>query len=367
MSVVLSLGLGLALLVTVIEIDGYLRRQFMAALPERAPSFFFVDIQSVEVEKFDAFIRAQAPRATFERVPMLRGRIVAANDTPAEQLKPAQNAAWVLQSDRGITFSEQVPAGSRVTEGEWWAPDYNGPPLVSFEKKIAEGLGLKLGDPVTVNILGRNLTARIANLRTLDWQSLGINFVMVFSPSTFRGAPVTYIATLTYPGGGTTAEEIGLLRAAAAEFPAITTVRVRDALDAVGGLVTNLVLAIRGASALCLLVAVLVLGGALAAGHRHRVYDAVVLRTMGATRGRLILAYALEYLLIGLATAIFGVAAGSIAAAFVLNGVMNLSFAWLPAPALVAAIGAVAATVLLGLIGTFTALGQKPAPVLRSL
>jgi putative ABC transport system permease protein len=216
-------------------------------------------------------------------------------------------------------------------------------------------------------VLGRNLTARLANLRNLDWQSLGINFVMVFSPNTFRGAPVTHIATLTYPGGSTTEEETELLKAAATVFPSVTAVRVRDAIDAFGGIVTNLVLAIRGASALTLAVAVLVLGGALAAGHRHRVYDAVVLRTMGATRGQLILAYALEYLLIGIATALFGVAAGSLAGALVITQVMNLPFVWLPGPAAAAALAAVAATVVLGLASTFTVLGQKPAPVLRAL
>ncbi len=168
---------------------------------------------------FDAFIHAQAPRATLERVPMLRGRIVEANGVPAEELKPSQSAAWVLQSDRGITFTDEVPAGSRVVEGQWWQPNEQGPPLVSFEKKVADGLGLKIGDPVTVNVLGRNITARVANLRTLDWQSLGINFVMVFSPATFRGAPATDIATLTYPGGSTTDEETALLKAAADSLP----------------------------------------------------------------------------------------------------------------------------------------------------
>jgi putative ABC transport system permease protein len=365
-SVVLSLGLGLALLVTVIEIDGNLRRQFMAALPEKAPAFFFLDIQAAEAERFDAFVQGQAPRATLERVPMLRGRIVSANGIPAEELKPPQSAAWVLQSDRGITYTDAVPAGSRLVAGEWWKPDEQGT-LVSFEKKIAEGLGLKIGDPVTVNVLGRNITARIANLRTLDWQNLGINFVMVFSPATFRGAPSTHIATLTYPGGGNAAEEIALLKAVAAEFPAVTTVRVREALEAVGGIVNNLVLAIRGASGLTLLMAVLVLGGALAAGHRHRVYDAVILKTLGATRGRLLAAYAFEYLLIGLATALFAVAAGSAAAALVITQAMNLTFTWLPGPALAAAGIAVAAMVALGLAGTFAALGQKPAPVLRAL
>ena len=137
---------------------------------------------------------------------------------------------------------------------------------------------------MTVNVLGRNIDAQVANLRAVDWQSLGINFVMVFSPNTFRSAPSTHIATLTYAGGGTAEEEMALLKAVADAFPAVTTVRVRDAIDAVGSIVTNLVLAIRGASVLTLLVAALVLGGALAAGHRHRVYDAVILKTVGATR-----------------------------------------------------------------------------------
>jgi putative ABC transport system permease protein len=366
-SVVLSLGLGVAVLVTVIAIDGNLRRQFLAALPDKAPSFYFVDIPAADADKFDAFIHARAPRATLERVPMLRGRIVAAKGVPAEDLKPSPDASWALQSDRGITYGDEVPAGSRLVAGQWWKPDYRGPPLVSLEKRIADGVGLALGDQVTVNVLGRNLVATVANLRTVDWQSLGINFVMVFSPATFRAAPHTHIATLSYPGGGTSEEEAGLLKAMADAFPAVTTVRVREALDSVGHIVANLALAIRGASVLTLVVAVLVLGGALAAGHRHRVYDAVILKTVGATRMRLLSAYALEYLALGLATALFGVAAGSAAAALIITKVMNLPFAWLPGPLLTAAAGAVAATVLLGLVGTFTALGQKPAAVLRNL
>jgi putative ABC transport system permease protein len=365
-SVVLSLGLGLALLVTVVEIDGNLRAQFMAALPERAPSFFFLDIPAAEAVRFDAAIHADAPSATLERVPMLRGRIVAANGVPVEALKPTQAAAWVLQSDRGITYADEVPAGSRVVEGEWWKPGET-QSLVSFEKRVADGLGLKLGDAVTVNVLGRMITARIGNLRTLDWQTLGINFVMVFSPATFREAPHTDIATLAYPGGSTSAQEIALLKAVADAFPTVTTVRVRDALDAVGRVVTNLVMGLRGATALTLIVALLVLGGALAAGHHNRVHDAVVLKVLGASRRRLIGAYVLEFLLVGGATALFGIAAGSAAAALIVIRMMNLTFIWLAAPAVTAAAGAVAATVLLGLVGTFAALGQKPAPVLRNL
>ncbi len=366
-TVVLSLGLGLALLVTVLEIDGNLRKQFMAALPERAPSFFFLDIAGTEADRFDAFLRAQAPRASFERVPMLRGRIVSAGGTRAEDLKPRPDAQWVLQSDRGITYAGEIPQGSRLVEGTWWGQNYSGPPLLSFEKKLADGLGLKLGDQVTVNVLGRNITATIANMRVVDWQSLGINFVLVFSPGAFAGAPATHIATVTYPGGGTVGEETALLKAAAEAFPAVTAVRVKDALDAVAQVVMNLVLAVRGASAVTLIAAVLVLGGALAAGHRHRVYDAVVLKTLGATRRQLIAAYALEYLLIGLATVLFGVAAGSIAAWRIVADIMSLRFEWQGAPAIAAAFIALAITLVFGLIGTFAALGRKPAAVLRNL
>jgi len=364
---VLSLWLGLALLVTLVQIDGNPRRQFTAALPDKAPAFYFTDIPSTEVERFDAFIRGAAPDTTLERVPMLRGRIVSANGIKAEDLKPTPDAAWVLQSDRGLTYAGEIPAGSRVVEGEWWGPDYKGPPLVSFEKKLAQGLGLKLGDPVTVNVLGRPLTATIANMRLVDWESLGINFVLVYSPGAFAGAPHSHIATLTYPSGSSVEQEDKLLKAAAEAFPMVTTVPVKEAIEAIAKVVANLALGIRGASLVTLLAAVLVLGGALAAGRRNRVYDAVILKTLGATRARLLGAYVLEYLAIGLATAVFGVAAGSIAAWLVVTKVMNLSFVWLPVSAASAAAGALIVTVALGLIGTFSALGQKPAPVLRNL
>lgn len=365
-SVVMSLGLGLTVLVTITQIDGNLQRQFMAALPERAPSFYFIDIPSTEADRFSAFLKAKAPQATVEDVPMLRGRIVSARGIKAEDLKPPPDAEWVLQSDRGLSYTDVVPRGSSVVEGKWWAPDYSGPPLVSFEKKLADGLGLKIGDEVVVNVLGRDITATIGNMRTVDWQSLGINFVLVFSPNTFRGAPHTHIATLT-EAKNAPADDAALIKAVADAFPMITSVRVREALDTVGTVITNLTLAIRGASAVTLLSAILVLGGALAAGHRHRVYDAVILKTLGATRARLLGAYAMEYLLIGLATAVFAVAAGSIAAWMIVTRLMTLTFVWQAGSAAGVVGAALIVTVGLGLMGTLVALNRKPASVLRNL
>ena len=365
-SMVLSLGLGLAVLVTITQIDGNLRRQFLAALPERAPSFYFIDIPSTEADRFSAFLKQTAPGSTVEEVPMLRGRIVSARGVKAEDLNPSTDSEWVLQSDRGLTATGEIPKGSKIVEGKWWGADYSGPPLVSIEKKIADGLKLKLGDEIVVNVLGRDISARIGNMRSIDWQGLGINFVLVFSPNTFRGAPHTHVATLTEPHPSATSDA-EIVKTVANSFPMVTSVRVREALETIGNVVTNLVLAIRGASAVTLISAILVLGGALAAGHRHRVYDAVILKTLGATRGRLLGAYVLEYLLIGSATAIFGVIAGSVAAWLIVTRLMTLSFVWQAGSAAGVVVSALVVTVGLGLAGTLLALNQKPAAVLRNL
>jgi len=366
-SIVLSLGVGFCLLVTVVEIEGNLHRELTAALPQHAPSFFFIDIPSQEARRFDALIRQQAPNAALERVPMLRGRITEAGGVNAEDLKPAESSAWVLRGDRGITYASALPSGSRLVAGDWWPADYSGTPLVSLEEKTAQDLGLKLGDTVTVNVLGRNLTARIANLRAVDWENLGINFVLVFSPGSFAGAPHTDIATLTFADGGSPAEEAAVIKTIAEAFPAVSAVSVKDALDALDRVVGNLATGLRGASLLTLIAAALVLGGALAAGHRSRLYDAVLLRTLGATRRQLLAAYAIEFLLVGLASVLFGLAVGSIAAGIIVSRIFDFPFHFLAGRATVAAFAALIVLIGLGLFGTVQVLGRKPMEVLRNL
>ncbi|MCB4769966.1 ABC transporter permease [Ancylobacter sp. Lp-2] len=366
-TVVLSLGLGLTLLVTLSLIDRSLTRELTARLPDQAPSFFFLDIQSTETQKFSDFLAKEAPGGKVEVVPMLRGRLIRLGDRPVEQITPPPEFAWVLSSDRGVTYSAEVPEGSTLVEGSWWPADYSGKPLVSLEKEIADAFGLKVGDSVTVNVLGRPITAEIANLRKVEWERLAINFVMVFSPNSFRGAPHTSLATLAFPDKADEATERSISRAVASSYPGITAVRVKEALAEIGALVGNLLLAIRGASLVTLVASVLVLAGALAAGQHHRVYDAVILKTLGATRGRLLAAYALEYAALGLATALVAVLAGSVAAYAVVVGVMKIGFAFSLASALGAVAVALVLTVAFGLIGTWWALGQKPARILRSL
>jgi putative ABC transport system permease protein len=284
-----------------------------------------------------------------------------------EQIKAQEQVAWVLDGDRGITYAAEIPEGSQIVAGEWWPADYKGKALVSFELEVAAGLGLNVGDEIVVNVLGRNIPATIANLRQVEWRTLGINFVMVFSPNTFAGAPHTHLATVTFPNGADVAREAAILREMAKAYPLVTSVRVKDALEAVNDIVAQLVTAIRGASSIALAASLLVLAGALAAGHRARLYDAVVLKTLGATRARLIGAYALEYGALGLATAVFGLIAGTIVAWLIVTRVMNLEFSLELTGAVMAASLAVVAAVGLGLLGTLRILGQKPAPYLRNL
>ncbi|WP_181703427.1 ABC transporter permease [Chthonobacter albigriseus] len=366
-SVVLSLGLGLALLVTLALIDGNLRRQLVGALPERAPSFFFLDIQSAEVDAFQALVEKTAPGVAVDRVPMLRGRMVSLNGTPVDKIDAPSDARWALEGERGVTYAAALPRNSTLVSGEWWPADYAGEPLVSYEAELADLLGLKIGDSVTVNVLGREVTAKIANTRRVDWESLSINFVMVFSPNTFAGAPHTFLATAALKDGGTRAEELALMKAVVQGFPTATAVRVKDVLSAVNDIVADLAVAIRVAASVALVASVLVLAGALASGHRQRIYDAVLLKTFGATRRRVLGAFVAEYLMLGLAAAIFGVVAGSAAAFGVLEGIMDIPAVLDWTVAVIAAVVALLLTVGFGLLGTWRILGTKAAPVLRNM
>ncbi|MGB3815740.1 MAG: ABC transporter permease [Shinella sp.] len=365
-SVVLSLGLGLALLVTLTLIDGNLRRELTGNLPERAPNFFFVDIQSNEVEGFRTVLSANMPEGKIIEVPMLRGRVMELNGVEVGKVKVPPEGQWVLRGDRGITYAKRVPENSTLSAGEWWPEDYSGEPLVSFSTEEGRELGLKLGDTVTVNVLGRNITARIANFRNVEWESLSINFVMVFSPNTFAGAPHAWLATVIDPSA-TAVEEAAALKAITNAYPTVTSVRVKDALDVVNELVGQLATAIRAAAAVALIASILVLAGALAAGNRARVHDAVVLKTLGATRTTLIRAFSYEYMMLGLATAVFALFAGGVAAWFVVSRIMKLPSSFLPDVAVTTVVIALVLTVGMGLAGTWRILGQKAAPVLREL
>ena len=360
--VVLSLGLGLAVLVATVSIEGNLRHQVASSLPSDAPDFYFVDLQPDQVAAFEQVVGTVPGANGLRRVPMLRGRIVRIAGKPASEAAIDPSARWLLRGDRGITWAAAPSRDMELVEGRWWPADYSGPPLISLSHDAATGLGLGIGDTLTVDVLGRAIAGTIANIREVRWRSLRINFVMVFSPGVLEGAPQTHLATLKAPDGALARVEAAVTD----RFPNVTAIRVGEVLDLVREVLDRIAATVRVASGVTLLAGILVLAGAAAAGHRRRVYDSVVLKVLGATRRRVLQAYAIEYGLLGAATAVVAGLVGTVAAWAAVTQMME--FEWLFQPWIVIATvaGSAALTLAFGFVGTWRALGDKAAPLLRN-
>jgi putative ABC transport system permease protein len=361
-SVILALGLGLTLFVTLALTDKAISQELRSGIPERAPAFFFLDVRNEELPAFKDALGKFVGIRKVDHAPMLRGRISRIGDVAVEKVKAQGDGGWALRGDRGLTYAESLPEGSELVEGKWWEKDYSGPPLVSFVDEVAHDIGLKIGDTVTVNVLGRDVTAKIQNFRKVNWRSMGINFVMVFSPNTLKSAPHSHIVTVEMEGG----DEAKLLNDMAREFPSVTAVRVKEALATIGDLLGKMLAAIRGANALTLLTGVLVLAGGLAAGLSSRTYEAVVLKTYGASRAQLMGAFSIEYAILGLAAALFGIAVGSLGSWFLATWILDMPWHFSFAVAASTAFFAMIITIAAGLAATWRALAAKPAPILRN-
>ncbi len=361
-SVVLSMGLGLTLFVTVALIEGNLREQVQDQLPENAPAFFFIDIQNTQLNDFRASAEGVEGVSDVNHVPNLRGRIVRVNDVPASKVAVSSDVKWVLRGDRGLTYSQSLPVNAVVVEGEWWPADYTGKPLISLSDDAAKGMGVGIGDEMTINVMGREITAEIANLRKVDWSSLAINFVIVFDHHTLAAAPHSLLATAK----ATDEAETGLFRAITSKFPNISVVRMKEALQTVSKILEQLSSSVTATASVTLVSGILVLAGAFAAGHRKRVYDSVILKVLGATRRDIFKIFLTEYALLGLVTSLIASAAGWIAAYFVITDVLEAKWTNLPLTVLGTVIISVGVTILFGLYGSWRALGEKAAPILRS-
>jgi putative ABC transport system permease protein len=359
--VIVALGLGLTLLTAVSLLDRTIAAQVKDNLPGKAPTFFFIDIQPDETASFDAAI-ARFHAQDYKRTPMIRGRITALNGVAAKDAKVDAGSRWALNGDRGITYAGAMPAHTEITEGKWWDAKYTGPTLISFDADLAKGMDLKIGDTITLNVLGREVAGRIANLRNVDFSNGGQNFILILSPGIIDHAPHSFLATVRVAP----AAEESLYRAITDKFPNVSTVRVKDAIAEVNGLLQQLSDGVRAASLVTILAGLLVLAGAIAAGQRARLYDATVLKVLGATRARIAAIYATEYGLIGILTGFLALGAGTLAAAIVADQVFDVPFAFDLAAALFTVIGGGAATLLFGLIAAWAALAARPASLLRN-
>ncbi|HZH28823.1 MAG TPA: FtsX-like permease family protein [Azospirillaceae bacterium] len=361
-SVVLSLGLGLTVLVAVALIEGNFARSLRETIPDQAPAFFFVDIQPNQREAFRDTVLSVPGTSNLAEVPSLRGRIAQVNGRDAESAIVDPSEAWVVRGDRGVTYAASLPEGSDVIAGQWWPADHRGAPLLSIAEDVAQAFGIGPGARITLNILGRNITAEVANVRRVRWTTLSINFALILSPGVLDRAPQTFLATVQ----ATPQAEPEVQRRVAERFANITMVRVKDALDTVNKMLSDIGTAVRATAAVTLLAGALVLAGAVAAGHSRRVWDAVVLKVLGATRADVLKAFLLEYGLLGLVTAAIAGAVGTLTGWAVTVFVMDQPWTFLPSAVVMTTVLCTAITLGFGFVGTWRALGQPAAPLLRN-
>ena len=356
-----SLGLGLSTLAAVALIQGNIRAQVLEQIPAVAPTFFFIDIQNDQMDRFRDILHAQGIDDASE-VPSLRARFVSVNGVPADQVKATPETQWALRGDRGLTYSRTVPPGSRIVAGTWWAPDYAGPPLVSFDAALAKGWGVGVGDILRVNVLGRDIDLKIASLREIAWRTLSLNFTMVASPGLLERAPHSHIATVRT----TPAQESPVLRAVTDALPNVSGIRVADVLGAVADLVGKIAAALTATGSVTLAAGGLVLIGAVAAGQRRRTADAVVLKAIGATTGQIRAAWLTEFGVIGLTAGLIAAVVGTLSSWGVVRFVMHADWVFLPGVLATTILGCTAAMLGFGYVGTQSALRARAAPLLRN-
>lgn len=355
---VVALGLGLSLFATLAFIESSFNAELHRTVPDKAPAFFLLDLSK---EDRDPFLAMLPPGSEVRMVASLRGPVTHVNGTPVAKLGEMPDGSYVLRGDRGLTFSADIPPGNSIVAGKWWPKDYSGPPLVSMDAEQAGMLGLKVGDSITVSVLGVEITATIASLREVNWDSMGFNFVLVYDPQTLAGAPYSWMATVSPPE----ADRAGFTGRISRAFPTVSVIRTDDVLDEVGKLVRQMGMAVRVAASVAILAGIAVLVGALAAQARARRFDNVILKLLGGTRKQLMTTAALEYAVLGGIVAVLALLLGGIAGWLVVTQVLH--FAWRPdwglAALTVLAGGAV--TCGLGMVGGWQSLGASVRDVLR--
>ena len=361
-----SLGLGLSTLASVALIEANIRDAVLDQLPRDAPTFYFIDVQPDQLDRFDALLRAAPGFRSFEQVPSLRARMVAVNGVPAEQAaaRATPETRWALRGDRGLTVAPTPPEGTDLVAGQWWPADYDGPPLVSFDAGLARGWGVGVGDTLRVNVLGRDIDLRIASLRDIDWRTLSLNFALVASPGLLSHAPHGEIAAVRT--GPDVAQQAALLRQVSDALPNVTGIRVADVLAAVAALVRKIAAVLAATGSLALASGALVLAGSIAAGQRRRIAEAVVLKSLGATRAQIRAAWLTEFGLIGAAAGVLAALVGTLASWAVVRFLMDGTWVFLPGVLAATVLGCVALMLAFGYLGTATALRARAAPYLRN-
>lgn len=358
----ISLGLGLTVMVSITLIEMNFRYGIVQSLPKDAPAFFFMDIQGDQKSGFQSLLSQQESANNIIMSPNLRGRIVSINGIPAADAIKDGSQRWLLQNDRGFTYTPTLPAHSEILSGTWWPADYKGPPLISVVDDVVKAFGVRVGDTITVNILGRDITATIANTRSVNWMNFTVNFAITFAPGALDSAPHSWLATVV----ADPAKEATIQRNITSKFPNISMIRLSEAISAAQTILGNMANAVRGTAAIALITGIFVLAGSLAATRTQRVYDIVILKVLGISRATLIIGFILEFILLGVIAAALSLALGTIISWAVMSQLMNLPWHFYPLPAILTSLSGVILTLIIGWLVTGRVLSASAATHLRN-
>ena len=361
-----AIGLGVALLAAVVLIQSSLLAQVGVVAPRAAPALVFTDIPGDRAGAFDAAVAAAFGRPLtakdYLRAPFATGRIVAIRGAPVDKSRINASARWAFDNDISLSAIAPEPVNANVVAGRWWGAGYAGPPLMAMDADVARAAGLKLGDALTLSVLGRQLDVRIAVLRKVDFGGFGPGFSLILDPAALAGANLQQVAIAK----ASRAEEARVTRDLGASFPTVNVISVREQLEAAADLFNRLTLAVRAAAAVAGLAGLLVLAGAIAAGATARAREAATLKVLGASRLQILAAYGVEYGAVGLIAGVAGVALGYAAAWPVVVKVFEATWSvdWAGVAALIGGAALLAAGG--GLLAAAQALAKRPAPVLRA-
>ena len=367
-ALVTALGFGLAAFVLLAAVQTSLENNIRRSVPDRAPDYFVLDIPRDGVAEFLDLVGQEAGGSTVETVPTMRGSVLAYGPQDAmirvSELEELPEGAWALRGERGLTYATDLPGGNVLVEGEWWPELYRGEPLVSVDEELANAADIAVGDYITIGVLGTERSARVASIRRIDWESLGFNYVLVFSPNALADVPHNVAATISLPEG---ASAPGLLRSLVRTFPSSSVIEVGPILEEARTILDQVALAILAAASVAVLAGIAVLLGAIAAARAARLYDTVILRVLGASRGQLLGLQLFEFLLLAIVLAGVALAIGTALGWLVI--VQLFEFDWLPDwPRILGVLGAGLVLVLGFAVGaSLPLLRARPASVLRSL
>lgn len=364
-TVVLAIGVSLTVLVAVTLTEANFQHRITEVVDADAPSLFMMDIQPDQRETLQELLVDAAGKDNVMIFPMVRGRIVELNGQPVSEESVSEDVRWAVRGDRGLSYGSNPPQNANIVQGEWWPADYRGAPQASIDERFLAGMNLKLGDTMTLDILGERVTVTITSARRMNYTTFQMNFAVMLSPGVIDDFPQTQLATVYLPDSAENRQSV--LREVARQFPNVTTIRTTEAVTRVKEVLERVATALSITVVVSLVAGILVLSSALSAMLGYRLYDTAILKVLGARRSDILKAYTTEWMLLAIITALIAAGLGTFGAWLIMQRFPGENeFHAMPEVTLFTLLGCIAVIWLVGYLGNRQVFRLKPAGLLRN-